>query len=181
MLRIKIDEIPDSGIEIHAELGEEWVRPLLMPQYIWSGRPISVSFVVQKAKKNLVVNGKISGVVAFLCSRCAEEALFQIHASFTHLFLFGKSKEMAFEEEEVTFDDTPEVTFFDGDIVDLEPLAAEEFVLSLPQYPRCSDDCRGLCQRCGANLNQGLCNCKDIEENPVWAELKKIRARMNFS
>jgi uncharacterized protein len=38
----------------------------------------------------------------------------------------------------------------------------------------CSEDCKGLCQKCGADLNHGKCNCPEHEPDPRWAALKKL-------
>jgi uncharacterized protein len=41
----------------------------------------------------------------------------------------------------------------------------------------CAEDCRGLCPRCGANLNETDCNCeKDVD--PRLASLKALRHRL---
>ena len=48
---------------------------------------------------------------------------------------------------------------YDGDEIDLAPLVDEQTLLALPTRPLCSEDCRGLCPRCGANLNAGPCDC----------------------
>jgi len=45
-------------------------------------------------------------------------------------------------------------------VIDLNPDIRDEIILSYPMRPLCSIDCKGLCQRCGKNLNEGKCNCK---------------------
>ena len=54
------------------------------------------------------------------------------------------------------------------DFIDLEPLAREALVLDLPLAPLCREDCRGLCPTCGADLNQGDCDCPPADgRSPV--------------
>jgi uncharacterized protein len=48
--------------------------------------------------------------------------------------------------------------------IDLTPLIAELFWLSWPQKALCREDCLGLCPGCGANLNEGPCNCGNLIE-----------------
>jgi uncharacterized protein len=43
--------------------------------------------------------------------------------------------------------------------VDLSPAVREELALAAPAYPVCREDCAGLCPTCGADLNQGPCQC----------------------
>ncbi len=48
--------------------------------------------------------------------------------------------------------------------IDVTPAVREELVLGLPSFVLCRDDCAGLCQRCGADLNLGLCGCAESSE-----------------
>ena len=62
-----------------------------------------------------------------------------------------------------------------GDHLDLEPLAREAVVLSLPLVPLCRPDCAGLCPTCGADRNEGPCACPPPEGDPRWAALDALR------
>jgi uncharacterized protein len=44
----------------------------------------------------------------------------------------------------------------------------------VPTQVLCRDDCKGLCAKCGANLNLADCDCEDKEIDPRWAELKRL-------
>jgi uncharacterized protein len=43
--------------------------------------------------------------------------------------------------------------------IDLLPVLREHLILATPQQPLCYDECAGLCQVCGTNLNEGACGC----------------------
>jgi len=58
-------------------------------------------------------------------------------------------------------------------VLDLGAAAREELLLAVPQYVVCREDCRGLCPRCGADLNAGPCGCTR-EPDPRWAALTKL-------
>ena len=60
------------------------------------------------------------------------------------------------------------------DVVDLEPLARDALLLELPLAPLCADACRGLCPRCGADLNAGDCSCP-ADVDPRWSALDQLR------
>ena len=57
--------------------------------------------------------------------------------------------------------------------VDAGELAREAFILGMDTKTRCSEDCKGLCPRCGADLNVGPCSCKK-EVDPRLAVLAKL-------
>jgi len=45
----------------------------------------------------------------------------------------------------------------------------------LPLKPLCREECKGLCSRCGADLNQGPCGCPEIENESPFALLQQLR------
>ncbi|HWC12232.1 MAG TPA: DUF177 domain-containing protein [Acidimicrobiales bacterium] len=64
---------------------------------------------------------------------------------------------------------------FRGEQIDLGPLARETLLLELPLAPLCADDCQGLCPTCGADLNEGQCQCAPEDVDPRWAALDVLR------
>lgn len=66
--------------------------------------------------------------------------------------------------------ETPDYT------LDLFKLAETDILLELPLKYLCSDDCKGLCQSCGKNLNEGDCDCS---KNTVDPRLEALRELLN--
>jgi uncharacterized protein len=64
-----------------------------------------------------------------------------------------------------------------GDEIVLDALVTDAILLAAPMAPVCRPDCRGLCPRCGANLNDGACACPATVEDPRWAALAAWRSR----
>ena len=71
-------------------------------------------------------------------------------------------------------DEDDEYLLVTEDCIEIGEPIADELVLSLPSRLLCSEECKGLCQKCGANLNLGKCGCPDREPDPRWAALKKL-------
>ncbi|MBR4978941.1 MAG: DUF177 domain-containing protein [Clostridia bacterium] len=59
-------------------------------------------------------------------------------------------------------------------VLDIEELAYTVFYLELPFRVLCKEDCKGLCENCGKNLNEGPCTCKKDHGTNSLAELKKL-------
>ena len=76
--------------------------------------------------------------------------------------------EMADEENEDEW-----VFPLEGDSADLDDIVRTVFVLSLDSKLLCKEDCKGICQRCGKNLNDGPCSCQK-ELDPRFAALKQL-------
>lgn len=66
----------------------------------------------------------------------------------------------------------------DTEELDVTEDLREELLMELPINPLCSDDCRGLCPKCGADLNSGSCSCSPDDApptgDPAWSELDKL-------
>ena len=75
--------------------------------------------------------------------------------------------------EEVQNEDSDEIVLLENDQVDVGELARTEFILEMDTKTLCSEDCKGLCSRCGADLNLGPCSCKK-EVDPRLAVLAKL-------
>ena len=73
-------------------------------------------------------------------------------------------------------DDDPDVFQLEGhgDVLDLRPAVREQWLLEVPMISVCRPDCKGLCPKCGADLNAGACACAP-ETDPRWETLRKIR------
>ena len=64
---------------------------------------------------------------------------------------------------------------YQGKELDLAPAVREQILLSLPSAPLCGEQCKGLCTRCGKDLNDGDCGCDRAVLDPRWAALKGIQ------
>lgn len=62
-----------------------------------------------------------------------------------------------------------------GEMLDLRPLVRDAVLLDLPIAPLCRADCAGLCPTCGADLNEGPCDCPPPAVDPRWAALDVLR------
>ena len=80
--------------------------------------------------------------------------------------------------EDMTEDRIDELVVVEDGFLSLDELLTECLELSLPFRFLCSDDCKGLCQRCGKNLNDGPCDCEEKEIDPRLEPLRRILEEM---
>lgn len=71
-------------------------------------------------------------------------------------------------------DEEDEVIYYDGEELDITEDIMDMVILSLPMKPLCSDKCRGLCPKCGINLNEEECDCVLEEIDPRLEKLKEF-------
>ncbi len=99
--------------------------------------PIKVEAGVSLITNALTVNFAISAVMQINCGRCLNEFETVVKKNIGLNYQVGKSMQ----------------------VIDLNPDIRQEIILEYPIKPLCSVNCKGLCSRCGKNLNEGGCSC----------------------
>jgi uncharacterized protein len=128
--------------------------------------------------------GTFKGEVTVACSRCVEPVHLPIDEKLRVTFMprhelpdegdeDAPAEPAEGEGAEVTEEDL-DLFPYDGDVVDLEPLFREQFVLAVPFAPLCREDCKGLCPQCGIDRNTGTCSCEPPID-PRLAALKGLK------
>ena len=126
--------------------------------------PVKAEGIVRNTAGVLVMTGDITTCIHGVCDRCAESFDREVHFPLDVVLV----TEMANEENEDEW-----VFPLEGDSADLDDIVRTVFVLNLDSKLLCSTDCKGLCHRCGKNLNEGKCNCQK-ELDPRFAALKQL-------
>ncbi len=117
---------------------------------------------IQNSAGVLVLSADIDAVLECTCARCLKDFERPVH-----MHVENTLSDRAEDEE------NPDIYVFEGDDVDADDVIASDFILDLDERLLCSEDCRGLCQKCGADLNDGPCNCKK-ETDPRLAVLGQL-------
>ncbi len=136
---------------------------------------ISLSDDISLDTPGIAVSGKIenntgivslSGVAKFsatvICSRCAEPFKQSFEIPVEHLLV------KALEDE-----DNDDYIVVENSVLDIDELVREDVIFSLPLRFLCNEDCKGLCSKCGKNLNEGKCDCKK-DVDPRMAALLSL-------
>ena len=76
-------------------------------------------------------------------------------------------------KDEETEEDSADTFYLDGNLADVDEIIVNAFVLGTEERFLCREDCKGLCPKCGADLNDGPCNCK-AEIDPRLAVLGQL-------
>ena len=103
------------------------------------------------------------------CARC----LSPIEDRFTLNFERTVSDEKTLSADALEEDDGEYALIKEG-MLDIDDELLEELVLCFPTKLLCSDDCQGLCPKCGKPLKDKSCSCPKNEPDPRWAALKNI-------
>ena len=126
--------------------------------------PVRAEGQVRNTAGVLVMTGSIETTIHGTCDRCASDFDREVHFPIDVVLVTELSNEE--NEDEWVFP-------LEGDSADLDDIVRTVFVLNLDSKLLCKEDCKGLCLRCGKNLNDGPCSCQK-ELDPRFAALKQL-------
>jgi uncharacterized protein len=181
-MRIRVDEIPESGRTLRLHWDEEKLRQFVPPDDPFNLkliRPVNVVLDVNKSTDHIRITGKIEGSLEVDCHRCLRTFSFPLNED-VDLYLIEGDQEAEDEEKEIDLEE-PAYEFFDGEVIEIDQLIAEQIFLTLPVKVLCSEDCKGICPGCGANLNEEACQCKADSSRSPFAKLESLKRQLQDS
>ena len=115
----------------------------------------------------VVIRGSVQGSLVQECRRCLAELNSPFDTELTLVFV---------PADELGEDPAGDVYPLEASatVLDLRGPIHEELVLTVPSYAFCKEDCRGLCPRCGTNLNEQDCQCSEEDVDPRWDALRTL-------
>ncbi len=120
------------------------------------------------------VKGKLKGQIAVACDRCLKAVEVPLETEFSVDYTTFENYTETSEHAELHKEDFA-LSIYDGERIDLAELVREQVILNLPVRQLCSENCAGLCEKCGADLNTESCSCETKEIDPRWSALKDLQ------
>lgn len=191
---IPLQSIPASGKNLTLDDQDIWLEPL--QEFGLDCRilePVKADIFILPQEHGVLFRGRIRGTVAVRCDRCADESTVILEHSFDNFESHpldapapkekGRKHLVADEPAKDDIADTVDETVIrlapHGRGIEVNPaaLAWEEFSLALPVKPVCSENCKGLCPVCGANLNTAPCSCAKAQGDPRLSVLRGLTVK----
>lgn len=164
-MKIFVPDIPEEGLDI--ELAEDMV---VEPFNLLS--PVRSSLRIERVNSEVTVQGGIDVSIELQCSRC----LIKFPQNFVQNvnLEYRPVEEVGDEDKHEIKEDELDISFYKENEIDLAEMITEQIILSVPMKPLCMDACKGICSRCGADLNVNPCSCANEVTSPHFEALKKI-------
>ena len=179
---VSLWDLPTDGRSFHLDDQEIWlesIKKFHMDCRI--NEPLQADIHVLPADNGCLVRGDLTGSVILPCNLCAEDTRVSLAQNFQE---YEEIPEQPLPQRKVLNhqkkqDATPEESSLiiweqNSPMLDLDALCWEEFILALPFNPICRSGCKGLCPKCGANLNQGPCGCSHEGSDDRMASLRQL-------
>lgn len=150
-------KVPVNG---DIEIGE---TDFLGERFVFT-KPLSLTGSIVNNGSTLELSSEAKSEIKVRCARCGRELTVDIAFPIHDLFA----------EEDDTLTPNEDIVLFTGTKIDMKDIAVNHFLMNVPGKFLCSDNCKGLCAKCGKDLNDGDCDCSKDEIDPRWAALADI-------
>lgn len=167
-LWIELPKDPDEIREIVLDdqgLWQAFLSEHAMP--VTAAEPLRAELRVHVQDDGCFVEGALTGAVSLPCDRCA--------ADVRHVFDVSFEAYESLDDAEAGPQESVLRRARGGLELDAASLAWQQFVLDLPFKTLCAASCKGLCARCGKDLNEGPCDCGPGEGDPRLAALRGLK------
>jgi uncharacterized protein len=180
-MRVHLDTIKDTGLHLAYEFNP--VRDEGLAEVERSGEavfltPVAVSLELNRVADTVEVRGHLSVRLGLTCGRCLAEFEQAAAADFSCVFVPQpeERRHPTPGDLELNAEDVG-LLFYEGQVLETDEAVREEVLALVPYRALCRPDCRGLCPRCGTNLNTGPCTCPAAPVDPRLAVLSKLKTR----
>jgi uncharacterized protein len=169
MLSFDIRSLESQAAHVDGRLSPE--DPVWEEGDVRPAEPIKVEGRLSAAgASRFYFSGRIHGKTEVACRRCLNEVDVSI-AEDAH-FIFSSEGDDAADDPDV-YPFNPQAA-----TLDLKPAVRESWLLAVPGYVLCREDCKGLCPNCGTDWNNGTCDCVPATTESRWAALRSIRDQL---
>ena len=168
-MQIHLSDISSSeGMRIQktAEFGMDTITFQSGSFPVLAKEPVELT-ITNTGDKVLELTGTGKITVGIPCDRCLETVAVEIPLE------FKKKLDMKLSDEE-RVNDLDESSYLTGMNLDVDRLVYLEVLICWPLKVLCKEDCKGICSRCGKNLNEGPCGCKEEPKDPRMAAISDI-------
>lgn len=132
------------------------------------------TIILNKLHDQLIISVNSIFKVKFECDRCATEYKTSLKSDYKMIYLMNEAPKET---------DSLNVTYIsrDADKIDIKSDVREFALLSIPMKKLCKEDCKGLCYKCGKNLNIEQCSCSTEEIDSRWKPLMNLKDKLNLN
>ncbi|HMB31895.1 MAG TPA: DUF177 domain-containing protein [Desulfohalobiaceae bacterium] len=175
-LWLELTNIPSEGVYYTINDQRIWQQPINdfeLPYKIIGS--VLADVHIQPQSEGYLIQGSINGEIVLPCSRCAEPTNLELNDNFKifESVISPLNEDNISESAEVTYLRKLSGIFE----LDIAGILWEQFILTIPMKPICSEECLGLCPHCGHNLNYETCQCPDLQEDLQMAVFKNIKLK----
>ena len=181
-LVLNVDALEDAQEPFEADLPRELLDSVLRAEPPTEFHAAGASQLRGKATKlgrQVLIQAKFGLPLTGQCKRCLKPVRLDEQVELVRTYVpeeqARQPREHKDEDKGAVEPELADEEVYSGKEIDLGGAVREQILLSIPPSPVCRDECKGLCPRCGKDLNEGECGCDRSVMDPRWAALKGIQ------
>jgi len=184
-LRIQVERVGETPEELRFDVSSAWWSRHYGGDEEIAGafaEPLAVTLRLHRMGEDLFLEGEVRGEVELACGRCATRYREPIREPLRLVLEPARSRVPADPEgaeslarEGLYLSDELEHGWFAGSEFHLDRYVKEAVALGIPVQPLCREDCRGLCSRCGTDLNLERCTCEPEVRHSPFDVLRQLK------
>lgn len=130
--------------------------------------------LTNEENRRLLIRGALDVTVSVPCDRCLKEVLTTLHLVIDKTIPIEHTKDMETSLESEEDDQLERLEYMNGCQLDADRLVYGEILFAWPAKVLCKEDCRGICPKCGASLNETDCSCDRTAPDPRMAAFQDV-------
>lgn len=150
-MRLLLEEIPEGVSNLKIKCSPAEID--LESDGIYFNDPVIAKLKLFKQIDKVFIKAELSVDIDLECARCLSPIHTILKGSFENQY-------MPMPKIQSGIMDDIGICYYTGDCIELSDDFRESLLLELPIRILCSENCKGLCPKCGQNLNDGKCDCK---------------------
>ena len=169
-MKVRLQEIDEKPSHFEFQMARE---ELTILEKSYEFKTVNCQASLFRSQEYFILKGSYQVQIRANCHFCLEPVLLDLDESFSLDLVQEGSQNIPEGDLEITMD-SPDMDFFQGEVIQLTKYFEEQLILDCPFSIICSDDCEGLCASCGQNLNQTDCSCSTENSGNPFAVLKEL-------
>jgi len=167
-LRLLLSDFQEGHKEVSAELSPE---SLDLKEFLHAVGPVSVELDIERRGDQLTIRGIAHVLLTGECARCAKPVEKALNGE---ILTFADRRGRDEPQDEAALEQDGSILYHDGLELSLREAIRETVLLEVPIQVLCQDECKGLCPRCGVDLNEETCDCSSLGVDSRWESLRKL-------
>ena len=170
-MKVAFDEIPESGLELDIK-DDSWFPDREFTRLA----PISATIFLKRKHDRVLLDGYIEAMVQFECDRCLAGYKWQLARNFKIDFEYVEGCDSFRQiDEHACSESEMDVVYLAEPVLNVFSVLRQQVVLCSPAKRLCSEECKGLCPKCGMNLNKESCSCSGEDSSSAFKILAKLK------
>jgi len=189
VLTPKIADITAEGLSLSGDLTGEELG--LTDADVSVRGTLAIGLDLRAIERTIYVTGVVEGTAVRQCVRCLKDfddpLAFSLRVAYEREVKATsaaakrddpRKRKPATSPEDEAEEQNDDLYYFTGDHLELAPMLREQLILTSPMHPLCSEECHGLCARCGKDLNEGPCRCGEEPTESPFQVLRTVKDKL---